>query len=375
MVILRYLLGACLTELAASVLQAVNELGVDVVLWDESSNPVKPGGSPRYLVGNLSIGGRTQHFTFDAGNPEQPILMVEGCRGCSDGCPRKVPTCDSGSKFCWPSHSDDFAPYGSYKNQSGFLHGCPLGVQSAGTLDGQTVCMQCFGGGHARFYSMAEADITLSGTTIPNLKFGALVRTTPALDRIWSNVGIGYKSAFLTQLGAERILLHLRPGEASSVTFNPDPSKYADAKYASFRVSQNRDFPVDEFQVGNKTAKSGATFRIDTGNGGICFADQEIADALESATGGEWAGGGLIVRGLSPSTAPDLTVVLGGIPVKIPGSRWVTSADGGTIFSMYHKNVLGLPFLAQNDVVIDDSAKKIYLVPESPKLLMKDIVV
>ena len=56
-----------------------------------------------------------------------------------------------------------------------------------------------------------------------------------------------------------------------------------------------------------------------------------------------------------------MVVVLAGLSREIPGSRWLISKRGDTIFSLYHKNVLGLPFLVEGDVVINDEEKKIYL--------------
>ena len=50
---------------------------------------------------------------------------------------------------------------------------------------------------------MAKADVTINAETplvLPGLTFGALVRTAPAIDRIWGNVGVGFGSTWLAQV-------------------------------------------------------------------------------------------------------------------------------------------------------------------------------
>ena len=226
-------------------------------------------GLPRYVVGAFSIGGVVQHATFDAGNPEMPIFMAQGCRGCETGCPATVPQCAAASSpFCSPSAPGEYAPSGSYMNTSAR---CPAGVRSAGKLDGVAVCMQCFGGAsHSRFYTMASADVTLhtadSTVVLPALTFGALVRTAPSIDRIWANCGcapipcpssaattqpllnaaagslrsVGYGAVFLQQLGVSALRFSLRAHQASSLTLNPAPASYSSLPSAPFTVSANR---------------------------------------------------------------------------------------------------------------------------------------
>jgi len=347
----RCCLMAVLSAASAANLSA-SELAVPVVLWDQGGKPARGGSDPaRYVIGSLSIGGRAQHFTFDAGNPKQPILLAESCKGCSSGCPSTVPQCSSGD-FCWPSHSGDYAPKSSYKAAGS----CPSGVKEAGTLDGVAVCMQCFGGSsHSRFYTMAQADVSIAGTTVKNLKFGALVRVAPAIDRVWSNVGVGYKSAFMAQIGASSVLFHLRASGGSEVIFNPSPNRYKNAPRASFDVEGNRVHTVKEMRVGkNSIQMSTTTFHMDTGDAGIGIASSSDLSRLNAAA-----------RGYTPSNAPPLTVMFNGVPVTVPGSTWVIGS-GRTVFFQYHKNVLGLPFLSSVDVVFDDNAKVVYFAGGSP---------
>lgn len=328
------------------------EIAIPVVLWDQNGKPATSGRPPRFVIGSASIGGRSQRFTFDAGNAKQPILLAEGCLGCSSGCPSTVPKCSSGASACWPSHAGDYAPAHSYVVTG---DSCPSGVKSAGTLNGAPVCTQCFGGkSHSRFYTMAKADVTLAGASgdvkVKNLRFGALVRTAPAIDRVWSNLGVGFQSAFMQQLGASSVLFHLRHDGNSEVVFNPDSNRYGGAPSAAFRVEGNRVHSVRSIRVGGTTIDtSGQTFHIDTGNAGISIAQSSVLSKLKAAA-----------KGLTPKTAPELVLNLDGIAVTLPGSTWMTG-NGRTVFSSYHKNVLGLPFLSAGDIVFDDKKKRIYI--------------
>lgn len=347
---LKTLLSLSLAHFALS-----DEAVVSVALWDSLGKVAEPGGNPpRFVIGNISLGGRSQRFTFDAGNPKEPILIVEGCLGCGNGCPSRVPQCSSSASPCWNSHPEDYAPAGSFEISG---DSCPTGVKSAGKLDGMNICTQCFGGGHSRFYTMATADAAFSDKFIlKQLKFGALVRTAPAIDRVWSNIGVGYKSSFLKQLGAGSIMFHLRAGSSSQVIFNPDASRFAGAASASFSVGINREHKVGHMQVGGGSVVDfgDAKFHIDTGNSGISIMDAALLSKLNTAA-----------KGLVPSTAPNLTVVLDGIQVHIAGASWIRS-DGSTIFEIYHKNVLGLPFVTAADIVFDDDARRIYIVGGVP---------
>jgi len=347
-------LGQLLLSVGAAALNTTAEQTVSVVLWDSNGkDAARSGHPPRYVIGQAVIGGRTQHFTFDAGNAKEPILLAEGCVGCSTGCPSSVPQCSSSSNACWSSRPGDYAPRSSYELSG---EGCPSGVKSAGHLNGDPVCTQCFGGSsHSRFYTMAKADVTIDGIQIRQLNFGALVRTAPAIDRVWSNIGIGYQSHFMSQLGASSVLLHLRVGEQSSVIFNPATSYYHGAQSARFSVSSNREHSMDRMVVGGSTVDfKSATFHIDTGNSGISIIDSSLLKKLNS-----------LASHLSPSTAPELEIVLDGMHVTLPGNVWVTS-QGRTCFSQYHKNVLGLPFITSTDIIFNDSERKIYVSSAAP---------
>ena len=103
-----------------------------------------------------------------------------------------------------------------------------------------------------------------------------------------------------------------------------------------------------------------ADFRIDTGNQGICIADDDIATQLALHAQGEWASNGmLMVPAASWWQPPVLSFNIGSIQVQIPGSKWVLPG-GKSVFVRYHKNVLGLPFITAGDWVMDDVALKVY---------------
>lgn len=291
-----------------------------------------------------------------------PIFMSQNCRGCETGCPRTVPQCDASAPFCTPSAPTEYAPMGSYQNLS-----VPCAeTRPAGKLDGVTVCMGCFGGAsHSRFFTMAKADVTITAEqplVLPGLVFGALVRTAPAIDRIWGNVGVGYGSTWLAQLDITAIRFHLRTA-AASVTFNPLPSSFASLPSAPFEVTSNREVNV-ALSVGSEECGA-ATFHIDTGNSGISIEDPHVAVALAGATGGRWdAQGNLVVTAVAHGTRAhansSIVVMIDAIRAVIPASVWKVGTGGRTIFSKYHKNVLGLPFIMAGDMVFDDAHRRIY---------------
>ena len=99
--------------------------------------PNATNGLPRYVVGQVIVGGRLQHATFDAGNPKASILTAAGCLGCGAGCPKQVPACPPPAQFCRPSAPQEYVPAGSYQVNASAA--CPPGVLSAGTLDGKVV--------------------------------------------------------------------------------------------------------------------------------------------------------------------------------------------------------------------------------------------
>ena len=159
------------------------------------------GTLPRYVVGEVVVGGRLQHVTFDTGNPRATILTSEGCLGCSSGCPSTVPSCaQTGSNFCSPSHPQEYVPLSAYTVNAS--ESCAPGTQNVGILDNLPVCQQCFdGGNHARFYHLARSDVSVVSSSGPvtfrHMPFGALVRATPLQDRIWGNIGLGHSSDFV----------------------------------------------------------------------------------------------------------------------------------------------------------------------------------
>mmetsp|Transcript_40364 Transcript_40364/g.59312 ORF Transcript_40364/g.59312 Transcript_40364/m.59312 type:complete len:189 (+) Transcript_40364:3-569(+) len=159
---------------------------------------------------------------------------------------------------------------------------------------------------------------------------------------------------------------------------------------------------------------------MDTGNDGISLVDETLIANLQQGTNGEWANHDdtdpksksdpfLLdwleddedkITGLqcsqksrfnnlyvpySPIDAPMLQIVLSpGIVISIPGNVWVlpgpitttrSSIDSDSensgddaqyyyksVFSTYHKNVLGLPFLCAADFMFDDDALNLYVV-------------
>ena len=324
--------------------------------------PNATNGLPRYVVGQVIVGGRLQHATFDAGNPKASILTAADCLGCGAGCPKQVPACPPPAQFCRPSAPQEYVPAGSYQVNASAA--CPPGVLSAGTLDGKVVCQQCFdGGNHARFYHPSTADIFVAttGAAVPfrAMRFGALVRVTPATDRIWGNVGIGFGSDFLRQTSTTALGFRLRPPPAASfIWLNPPASRFSALPSAAFTVSANRDFATDVL-LGFEHCGS-ATFRIDSGNQGVSIADAGIASALADNAQGEWASDGmLMVPAASWWQPPQLSFAIGAVRIDLPGKKWVREG-GKTIFVRYHKNVLGLPFLFAGDFYFDDDAKKIF---------------
>jgi len=236
-------------------------------------------------------------------------------------CPATVPGC-AAAEFCAPSLPADYAPAGSYRNSSA---ACLPGCHDAGKLDGQLVCMQCFGGhSHSRFYTMAVSDVGLSASppyTVAGLAFGALVRTAPFIDRVWSNIGIGFKSAFLTQANVSRLRFHLRPGgESSYVGLNPPTSSFSSLPSGPFNSLPGNRYVPAALAVG-PVSVGHAEFLVDTGNPGISIQSETLAAALAAATGGVWEGGkhgGLRLKTGAAAARP-ITVSAGEIRVVLPG--------------------------------------------------------
>lgn len=106
----------------------------------------------------------------------------------------------------------------------------------------------------------------------------------------------------------------------------------------------------------------GAKFHIDTGISGISIEDPRLAVALASAVGGRWDDHGDLNLNAAASTNNEspIIVIIGAIRAVITSSVWKVGTTGRTIFSRYHKNVVGLPFIMAGDMVFDDAHRRIY---------------
>ena len=238
------------------------EVLLEVSMYNEAGAPMKPPPPPtaesppaptlaRYAIGSVHIGGHTIRAEMDAGNPGMSLLMAKSCLGCSDKCPLAVPGC-AGAKFCAPSYPQDYAPTSAFRATGA---GCGHG-HDAGTLDGQRICMACFGGhSHSRFYTMARANASLAAQqpfAVPSLSFGALVRTAPWTDRLWSNVGVGFRSDFLTQVNASVLWFSLRlPPARSLIGLRPAPARYESLPAASFSTQPGNRYLPATLEVGS----------------------------------------------------------------------------------------------------------------------------
>lgn len=432
---------------------------------------------PRYVVANLQFPPRqgtnsadasttTLDTTLDLGNSKRTILMVDDCRGCANkenpknGCPDIVPTCEiengvnDGKRktagLCWKSNPNQSVPSHSFKYTKDACSN--QNFYNKEVLDAP-ICRQCFQNGqHSRYvakakmkkFSITRATVRATrysrynkdiirfnrfSPAISNFNFGALIRTVPLVDRIWSNVGIGAGSDFLTQLNATRLMIdfnYYTANKNNTVVFNPNPESYKDWEYARYQlnpISENRFkrvHSVHGFYFGHKSIKrqkeiasksSSKThsfrkkvhFHIDTGNDGISIADEDLHHFLARATGGQWIHGTLYTP-FSPDTAPELNIDMSlgkHVFVTIPGSVWslpkLSSEDMEeirststlhyeefpsplytqtfvshesprapgypTIFSQYHKDVLGLPFLSLPGFtyVFDDKSRALFI--------------
>lgn len=440
------------------------EWTIPVVLFDSQGPPTHPMESfhsnsavmkqypPRYSIGLLEIPmsldlqhfSHLHFFTFDLGNPGQTLLLTEKCKGCFShleplsGCPQIVPQCEDSTannvsnSFCWPSHPDQYLPMSSF---SYTIKDCPLKEgkdESAGTLDNIPVCKACFDGGdHSRFYSFAETDFYFSGATqtkrkngvamflpapmIKSFQFGALVRTVPLKDRIWSNIGIGAYSSFMNQLPAHSFMFDFdyygiktkKKGER--IIFNPDPSIFHTWPKSPYVVDHHRHHTIERFYFGSEITNGpvNISFFMDTGNDGISIFDEDLSDFLVSITAGVWMedesdpnnyGEERLFVPYSRDEAPELTLVLSpGIPVTLPGYAWVFKNKHGnpvtsqtvkkqrqmnrnneinpTIFVKDKQNILGLPFLSAPgySFVFDDTKNLLYIGKESKNQLLHPV--
>jgi len=392
---------------------------------------------PRYSVGVLNVDASSQNtneismsrqhfFTFDLGNPSQTILLTEKCKGCfsslepESGCPKIVPKCESlfedqistlNTQFCWPSHPQQYLPENSYRY---IIKDCPLKkgeTQNAGTLDNIPICIACFDGGdHSRYYTFAETDFSFVGATqintiesndgtfsrhsapaskIKHFEFGALVRTVPQRDRIWSNIGIGANSSFMQQLPAHSFLFDFDyygvkyEHQGERIIFNPDPKLYETWAQSPYIIQHHRHHVIERFYFGSTigNAPTNIDFFMDTGNDGISIYDTDLLEFLAYETNGSWKedttdpnnyGVSRLLVPYSRENAPDLSLVLSsGISVTLPGYSWVF--DNGlydlgselnpTIFVQDEENILGLPFLTAPgySFVFEDREKTLYI--------------
>lgn len=416
----------------------------------ESSVPYRAPGKirlpPRYVVGILGFFDHsqsqpmpskllTQHLTtFDLGNSKQTLLTVQDCLGCrskiqpNSGCPSTVPSCEielqssNEPRFCWPSHPNQFVPDTTfiYTNKN-----CSDGAQYAGELMNKSAWMQCFDNSdHARYTSSAMAyelslynavvkrgDETLDPTPIiKNFNFGALVRTVPSINRIWSNVGIGANSSFLNQLSINSILLDFdyyqtQPTHSNEkIVFNPSRKLYNSWELSPYEIVRDKRLhPIDGFYFGNEAVQNSTiidmniTFHIDTGNDGISIHDNAIRDCLKTGASGEWLSPWedenatqVLYTPWNHENGPDVHIMLRpDIEVTIPAWVWIlphsnftirsTVEDSNThvahehrrvnttlnptIFRTYHKNVFGLPFLSAPEYcfVFEDEEKSLFV--------------
>jgi len=425
-----------------------DEISILVQLWDLQGNIINGtttsdttnnnNSIPRYLVGriiysNSSSSSHHHHFTFDLGNPGMTTFLDPKCRGCdpynstTTHCPSIVPLCDDDDyhhDYCWPSHRDEYLPYSSFQYSSGHVPCTHYGdkVTDAGTIHGYQVCRMCFDSGdHSRYFIPSQAnDLFLfsgekQGETqhvfypLPSpFTFGALIRTVPLQDRIWSNIGIGYHSSFLNQTGFKSIQFVLQHPMRSSSTranilrFNPRLERYMHATATQrYRTPHHRVHQLDGFFLGpyngedptlsilnnnyydpttafseERTTTATTTiqpfdFIMDTGDGGICIADPLLKNQLAYMTEGKWVPENVVSTVehlvIDPlARASDLNLVFTpGIVVTMKGYMWALPF-GRTIFVTCEINVLGLPFMASGvELVFDDTNKMLFMMGEN----------
>ena len=423
---------------------------VPIALWTENGVPVLPTENgydpPRYLVGIVGIASDNQtewlpqHFTFDLGNPGHTTFVVDECRGCSvnfdngteNGCPSKVPQCNIGNGVgaCWLSHQSEIWPLvSSHIHFPDFNDECTAygdKVLDAGSLiiENRTirhVCQMCFdNGNHSRFFTPRTAnDVVILDPSMQKvvwplpspLQFGALLRTVPLQDRIWSNVGVGYHSSFLNQTNVQKLhfslKLHPTQGSYGHIAFHTLRCDTKDDKIQqSYRVQHHRIHTLEGFRLsqnaptGNETeTKKGVMgdfyplplesnglfeFIMDTGNGGICISSNNfggIKDHVSLVTAGQWRKESNIMGGqevlyvnTDHTLNSTLHVVFAGninnqnnqdmkIVVSLEPGIWIQDfLTGKTIFMTCNLNVLGLPFMSSGlDLIFDDQHKKLEL--------------
>ena len=152
--------------------------------------------------------------------------------------------------------------------------------------------------------------------TMKNVKIGAMVRTVPQIDRVWSNIGIGYHSQFLNQIQSRAVLIlpdnKTSPtNKGSTIVFNAKKERYSHWSSTYFpvmlhrRVHSNVDIRIASSPPSSSSTKKDDSrnplkndffpnegyrkaFHIDTGNDGIALQSTRIQHNLAKSTGGLW---------------------------------------------------------------------------------------
>ena len=429
---LKMILG-CLLLIVTSpkIISTASEVETDVELqvelWNEQAVVVKEdntNGPPRYLVGQVSSLSSKEkcfsHFTFDLGNPGDTTFLVDHCRGCNTeksipknddnttACPLELPDCVSPtSNYCWPSRPQESLTWDCFQHTppEQMILECDSRIKAD-----NVICMMCFdNGNHSRYYlpsqvnpkqplGFLKSDDTSYYALPETFQFGALIRTIPLQDRIWSNVGIGYNSSFMRQSKFTSFQFSFQKKDDLKIIFNPSllRNKSLLQYQQSYSTPHQRIHHISGFQLGNSntmlhgsTNKSENTevitpmeFFMDTGNGGIFLADPVFRQNLAHATGGYWTqdenGVASDTQRLmipTPLKAPELKIVFApNIQVTMKGYQWVLPSDESdttmskTIFTStsYNYSILGLPFISSGvDLIFDDEKKILHLMGEN----------
>jgi len=261
--------------------------------------------------------------------------------------------------------------------------------------------------------------------SMTDVQMGAMIRTVPEIDRVWSNIGIGYQSQFLSQIHSRAILI-----QHQQIVFHAQTQRYAHWSSTPFQIMHRRrvhthlhihmhsrptttnnpqphiNYPSSNNHDNNnhdndQQSQYEHAFHIDTGNDGIALRSTHIQTYLAKSTGGLWISKPDFVQ-LFPTfplfhhdhpsiqfllvptafakqatssddanSKPDILVDLAPhIQVRIPTNQWILMPPEDqppqlfvpTIFSTYEKNVLGLPFiLATQGMAYDDENLLIYI--------------
>ena len=338
------------------------EIILPIEIWDVDGKRMKDNNRhqrPRFVITAVTGGktGTVQPSTFDLGNPNQMILVAQYCQSCplqdttNNGCPLPVPMqCHddtttkkqirpkiSQQQTCAPSWPHGYVPAADLSFSTNEEQPSSAGkMKYPPNQPERYVSMQCFNNEtHSRYtisatlntLSFMDPKLTLHDQSQPttttttttttyytmnNVKIGAMVRTVPQIDRVWSNIGIGYHSQFLNQIqsGAVLILPHNKTSlnNGPTIVFNAKKERYAHWSSSDFQVMFHRRVHSN---VGIRIASSSSstknddswtlleneffpnegyskTFHIDTGNDGIALRSTHIQNSLAKSTGGLW---------------------------------------------------------------------------------------